>query len=244
VCGVPVDTQYQREMAYYAEGSDNKTEICSTGQMEADNSSAAASTWEVLAVSGGVTLATPQAIPALSILLGVALFLVVFISAAANMFVLLSYAYEKKLRTTFSILIANLAVTDFIVAVIPMNFYTINIMYGYWPLGKVLCGLWVVVDYNTVFASTYSLAAISVDRLWSIKWSIHYRQHNTKRKAAVTVAIVWYVCGHAHIFYLRFRQRRIRFSSMSNKGGGGVIKTQHCIGSALQLHSAGGGYRT
>jgi 7 transmembrane receptor (rhodopsin family) len=136
----------------------------------------------------------PQGRPGLhptQIALCVFQFSIVVVCATANMFVLISFVYEKKLRTTFSILIANLAATDFIVAVIPMNFYTINTTLGYWPLGKVLCGLWVVVDYNTVFASTYTLMAISIDRLWSVKWGILYRRHNTKRKAITAVAIIW-----------------------------------------------------
>jgi len=119
------------------------------------------------------------------------LFAVVAISTAANLFVLLAYKFEKKLRTTFAIMVGNLAVTDFIVSGFPMCFFTITILYGYWPLGRVLCGIWVVVDYNCVFASSYLLAAISVDRLWSIKWSIHYRNHNTKKKAAIIVIVVW-----------------------------------------------------
>jgi len=119
------------------------------------------------------------------------LFAGVAISTVANLFVLLSYKFEKKLRTTFAILVGNLAVTDLIVSCFPMFFFTINILYGYWPLGRVLCGIWVVVDYNSVFASSYMLAAISLDRLWSLKWSIHYRNHNTKKKAAVIVIIVW-----------------------------------------------------
>jgi len=119
------------------------------------------------------------------------LFAIVIISAVANLFVLLSYMVEKKLRTTFAILVGNLAVTDFIVSCFPMFFFTVNILFSYWPLGRVLCGIWVVVDYNSVFASSYMLAAISIDRLWSIKWSIHYRNHNTKKKAAVIVVVVW-----------------------------------------------------
>lgn len=164
----------------------NQTAVCATGSTNMTTSST-----EPLQPPTTVSIQTDGEIAPLQILLGAALFVVVLVSALANLFVLLSYAYEKKLRTTFSILIANLALTDLIVAILPMNFYTINIMFGYWPLGKILCGLWVVVDYNTVFASTYTLAAISIDRLWSIKWSIHYRQHNKKRKAAIIVAIVW-----------------------------------------------------
>ena len=125
------------------------------------------------------------------IVLSTFLFAGVIVSAVANLFVLLSYKFEKKLRTTFAILVGNLAVTDLLVSCIPMLFFTINILYGYWPFGRVLCGIWVVVDYNSVFASSYMLAAISIDRLWSIKWSIHYRNHNTKKKAAIIVIIVW-----------------------------------------------------
>jgi len=121
------------------------------------------------------------------------LFAVVTISTLANLFVLLAYKFEKKLRTKFAILVGNLAVTDFIVSCFPMFCFTINILYGYWPLGRILCGIWVVVDYNCVFASSYMLAAISIDRLWSIKWSIHYRNHNTKKKAGIIVVVVWSV---------------------------------------------------
>jgi len=119
------------------------------------------------------------------------LFAVVAVGAIANLFVLLSYKFEKKLRTTFAILIGNLAVTDLLVSCFPMFFFTINVLYNYWPLGRVLCGIWVVVDYNYVCASSYMLAAISIDRLWSIKWSIHYRNHNTKKKAVIIVISVW-----------------------------------------------------
>jgi len=119
------------------------------------------------------------------------LFAVVAVSAVANLFVLLSYKFEKKLRTTFAILIGNLAVTDLLLSYFPMFFFTINILYNYWPFGRVLCGIWVVVDYNCVCASSYMLAAISLDRLWSTKWSIHYRSHNTKKKALIIVISVW-----------------------------------------------------
>jgi len=125
------------------------------------------------------------------IALGTLLLAVVAISTAANLLVLLAYKFEKKLRTTFAILIGNLAVTDLVVSALPMLFYTISILCGYWPLGRVLCGIWVVVDFTCVLASTYTLAAISLDRLWSIKWAIDYRNHNTKKKAAITLFVIW-----------------------------------------------------
>ena len=126
-----------------------------------------------------------------NIVLGVFLLVVVFVTALANLFVLLLFAYEKKLRTTFSILIGNLALTDFIVAVIPMHFDTLRILFGYWRLGKVLCSIWGAVDYVSVMASNFFLIAISIDRLWAIKWSLHYRHNNTKKKAVTIVGAVW-----------------------------------------------------
>ena len=136
--------------------------------------------------NSGETTITPGLI-----VLSTFLFAVVAVSTVANLFVLLSYKFEKKLRTTFAIMVGNLAVTDFLVSCFPMFFFTINILFNYWPLGRVLCAIWVVVDYNCVFASSWLLAAISIDRLWSVKWSIHYRNHNTKKKAVIIVISVW-----------------------------------------------------
>ena len=125
------------------------------------------------------------------VVLGTFLFAFVAVGTVANVLVLLAYKFEKKLRKTFAILVGHLAATDLVVSACPMVFYTISIVYGYWPLGRALCCIWVVVDYNCVLASTYTLAAISVDRLWAIKWGVHYRNHNTKKKAAITIFAIW-----------------------------------------------------
>lgn len=53
------------------------------------------------------------------------------VSAVSNFLVLLSYRYEKKLHSNFVILIVNQAVADFIVSIIPMTLYTVNILVGF-----------------------------------------------------------------------------------------------------------------
>jgi len=113
------------------------------------------------------------------------------VSAVSNFLVLLSYKYEKKLRSNFVILIVNQAVADFIVSIIPMTLYTVNILVGYWPFGRALCGLWVVVDYGATLASVYALVAICIDRLWATKWCHHYRKYNTKKKVVIMCLSVW-----------------------------------------------------
>jgi len=113
------------------------------------------------------------------------------ISAVSNFLVLLSYKYEKKLRSNFATLIVNQAVADFMVSVIPMPLLTITILIGYWPFGRVMCGIWCVVDYSSTLASVYALVAICVDRLWATKWCHHYRKYNTRKKVAIMCFSVW-----------------------------------------------------
>lgn len=120
------------------------------------------------------------------------LFTIVLLTIFGNTIVLVAFATQKKLRNSnFMLYIANLAVTDLAVAVTAMSFFTIDILLGYWPFGKVLCGIWVFFDYGMTFASVFTLTAISLDRLWSVTWSLHYRNHNSKKKTLVAIGVVW-----------------------------------------------------
>ena len=65
------------------------------------------------------------------IIISILLLLFAAVSAVSNFLVLLSYKYEKKLHSNFVILIVNQAVADFIVSIIPMTLYTVNILVGY-----------------------------------------------------------------------------------------------------------------
>ena len=90
-------------------------------------------------------------------------FLVLF-TASSNLLVLLSFYFEKKLRNTFTLYIANLSVTDFLMGSISMVFYTVNTVLGYWPFGQFLCGVWIFFDSVVIGASILTLVTISVDR--------------------------------------------------------------------------------
>ena len=89
---------------------------------------------------------------------------IVLFTVTSNMTVLIAFYLEKKLHNSFTYLVANLAVTDFLVGAIPMSFYSLNFVLGYWPLGKIICGLWIYFDFCMVLASILTLLAISVDR--------------------------------------------------------------------------------
>ena len=116
----------------------------------------------------------------------------VLMTFLGNLIVLVAFAKDPKLTAnTFSYYIINLAVTDILVASTAMSFYSIDVLLGYWPFGGFMCGVWIASDYGMTFASVFTLVAISLDRYYSVTWCIHYRRHNTKRKAKVVIAIVW-----------------------------------------------------
>lgn len=114
------------------------------------------------------------------------------VTLLGNILVMLSFYFESKLRAqSFNYYIFNLAITDFLVAVTAMTFYTIDTLFGYWPFGIVMCGVWIFFDFALTFASVFTVVAISIDRLWSVTWANHYRTHNTRRKTVIILVIVW-----------------------------------------------------
>ncbi|ESP02351.1 hypothetical protein LOTGIDRAFT_54386, partial [Lottia gigantea] len=127
------------------------------------------------------------------ILLGFGLYCVVFITIAGNVLVLIAFYKEKKLRTVFNLYIVNLAITDIGVAATAMSFYIIDNILGYWPFGEFLCGFWIFCDYGMTFASVFTLIVISIDRFWSVSWSVHYRTHHKAKKSYISIAVVWSV---------------------------------------------------
>ena len=133
-----------------------------------------------------------------NILTGIVLYTIVVVTICGNLLVLVAVAINKNLQTTFNYYVVNLAITDLAVAVTAMSFHTTDNMLGYWPFGGFLCGVWIFFDYGMTFVSVFTLILISVDRFWSVTWSVHYRRHHSKKKSIIAIVFIWYV----NLFYL------------------------------------------
>ncbi|XP_076090039.1 alpha-1A adrenergic receptor-like [Mytilus galloprovincialis] len=125
------------------------------------------------------------------IIIGTFLVLITSFTVFGNILVLVAVKREKQLQTKFNTYIVNLAVTDLTVALSAMSFYTADNILGYWPFGKFLCGVWIFNDYGMTFASVFTIIVISIDRFWAVTWPNHYKNHHTKKKCAVSIAIIW-----------------------------------------------------
>lgn len=90
-------------------------------------------------VDVNVTAWTPpefDATPA-NILVAIVLTAVVIMTSFGNLIVLIAFFVDAKLRQPFNLYIMNLAVTDFLVGITAMSFYSIDTVLGYWPFGQV-----------------------------------------------------------------------------------------------------------
>ena len=83
------------------------------------------------------------------------------------------------------------AITDLLVSLTAMPFYTINYAMCYWPFGEALCWMWIFMDWGMTFASIFTLVAISIDRYWAACWSSHYRNHNSRNRTLISIALIW-----------------------------------------------------
>ncbi|XP_064594836.1 muscarinic acetylcholine receptor M4-like [Liolophura sinensis] len=140
-------------------------------------------------VTGDVT--EQQGLPADKIIICVVFYIIVIVTIVGNVLVLMAIKAEKRLQTLFSYYIINLAVTDIAVAVTAMSFYTLDVTLGYWPFGEIMCAIWIFCDYGMTFASVFTLIAISLDRFWSVTWSLHYRTHHTRKKCLIIIGAIW-----------------------------------------------------
>ncbi|XP_062571650.1 muscarinic acetylcholine receptor M2-like [Saccostrea cucullata] len=130
-------------------------------------------------------------VPWSKIALGVFLYFIVLVTIFGNILVLVAVKSNKRLQTVFNFYVVNLALTDVLVAVTAMSFYTLDNILGYWPFGRIMCGVWIFFDYGMTFASVFTLCIISIDRFWAVNWPIHYKSHHNKKKALGMICGAW-----------------------------------------------------
>uniref|UniRef100_A0A674KCZ5 Histamine H3 receptor n=1 Tax=Terrapene triunguis TaxID=2587831 RepID=A0A674KCZ5_9SAUR len=129
---------------------------------------------------------------AVMVFLGILMGLIALITVLGNGLVILAFLVNKDLRHRSNYLFLNLAISDFLVGAFCIPLYIPYILRGKWIFGRLLCKLWLVVDYLMCTASAFSIVLISYDRFLSVTKAVTYRiQRGTMSTTIVKMVAVW-----------------------------------------------------
>ena len=110
-----------------------------------------------------------------------------------NALVIIAFIVNRQLRTINNYLIINLAIADFFVGLISMNFFAVYTIQGGWFLGAVLCDFWLTLDYVASNTSVMNLLIICVDRYLSVQHAIWYRNKRSIKHAVAAMIFSWVI---------------------------------------------------
>ncbi|KAL2309236.1 hypothetical protein Nmel_005421 [Mimus melanotis] len=118
--------------------------------------------------------------------------LIFLVGTVGNGLVLAVLLWNGQVKySTTNLFILNLAVADlcFIICCVPFQ-ATIYTLDG-WLFGAFACKAVHFFIYLTMYASSFTLAAVSVDRYLAIRYPLKSRDLRTSRNAGVAIVVIW-----------------------------------------------------
>ncbi|XP_072122975.1 prokineticin receptor 1b [Mobula birostris] len=141
--------------------------------------------------SGKQDFTADQTFRAARTVVGIALVCIMLICGVGNFIFIATLARCKKLRNLTNLLIANLAISDFVVAIVccpfEMDYYVVKQLS--WEHGHILCASVNYLRTVSLYVSTNALLAIAIDRYQAIVHPLKPRMNY--QTACVLIGVVW-----------------------------------------------------
>lgn len=122
------------------------------------------------------------------------LFLVCFIilTIGGNVMACLAVRLSRRLWRVANCFVVTLAVTDLLLGllVLPLS-AALELRDGKWPLGGILCNIYISMDVFLCTASILTLLAISVDRYLAITAPLNYSRRVTPLRVILALIAIW-----------------------------------------------------
>ncbi|XP_071791727.1 muscarinic acetylcholine receptor M2-like [Asterias amurensis] len=138
---------------------------------------------------GGLFVCLERQIP-----IAVTLSLISIVTVCGNIFVMIAYTTDNRIRSTVAnTFILNLSICDLIIGAVSIPLNSIWVVIGWWPFGKILCQIWLVLDYTCTNVTVLTIIFISLDRHWLLTKKLAYGTFQTHRQATIMCVTVWFI---------------------------------------------------
>jgi hypothetical protein len=127
------------------------------------------------------------------VLVSIVVTVLAMVTAGGNLLVMISFKMDKQLQSVSNYFLLSLSVADFAIGLFSMPLYTVYLLMNQWPLGAIMCDLWLAMDYTMSNASVANLIVISVDRYLSVTRPLTYRAKRTPKRAAIMITFAWVI---------------------------------------------------
>ncbi|XP_055355136.1 5-hydroxytryptamine receptor 1B-like [Paramacrobiotus metropolitanus] len=133
--------------------------------------------------------ATWDAIPILAII-------VMILTLSLNILLLILLT-RRRLRTSFTVYLGVLCITNIIFSILNNPFDILVEVYGKWPYTSGVCDLYLYGSFIVCSITMHCHALITGNRLWAISFPLHYKNHHSRAVAAgacIVVAVYVHAC--------------------------------------------------
>ncbi|CAG2167680.1 unnamed protein product [Oppiella nova] len=122
--------------------------------------------------------------------------IIICVSFCGNLLVLRVIFGKRKMRTTTNLLIASLALADFLTTTLNIPFNVTRFLTFNYPFGRVLCILVPFIQVCCVYVSTLTMGVIAIHRFWTIIGTTSMASKSMSTvKLAVIIVVVWVIAG-------------------------------------------------